>query len=327
MPPKVSIIVPVYKVEAYLPVCLESISSQTFQDFELILVDDGSPDNCGAMCEEYAAQHPNTRVIHQANAGLSEARNNGVKIARGEYVTFIDSDDFVSPDYLEYLLALAEKYDAEVSCGTCLSFFDGETPHRPEAEDHTGILPAGQALSDICYGKFHIFACAKLYRRELAEKYPYPAGQLYEDTATTYKIVGAAGHMAYGLRIIYYWRQRSGSITHAAIDERHFFGITAAREQLAYMEQHYPDAVPGARARCAMKIIDLAYRLIMGKTRDRALFERIRAEIKPLAPLIRADRKAGISLKVRSTVLSWGYLPYRTLSVLYHTLCRLCGRT
>ena len=325
MTPKISVIVPVYKVETYLPACLESITAQTFQDFELILVDDGSPDACGAMCDTYAADHPNTRVLHQANAGLSEARNNGVKIARGEYVTFIDSDDFVAPDYLEYLLHLAEKYNAEVSCGECLSFPDGASPIRPDEPETEQYLQAAQALSDICYGKLPIFACSKLYRRELAEKHPYPAGQLYEDTATTYKIVGDAGHMVCGSRIIYYWRQRSGSITHSAINERHFYGITAAKEQLAYMEQHYPNAVPAARARCAMKTIDLAYRLVMGKM-DRALFERIRAEIKPLLPQLKADPKAGLSLKVRSTVLSWGYVPYRILSLVYCGLCRLSGR-
>ena len=186
-------------------------------------------------------------------------------------------------------------------------------------------LSAEQALSGICYGKFPIFACSKLYKRELAEKYPYPAGQLYEDTATTYKLVGAAGHMVYGNRIIYYWRQRSGSITHAAINERHFYGITAAKEQMAYMEQHYPAVVPAARARCAMKTIDLAYRLVMGKM-DRPLFERIRAEIKPLLAQLNADQNAGLSLKIRSTVLSWGYVPYRILSLVYHGLCRLSGR-
>ena len=322
MTPKISVIVPVYKVETYLPACLESITAQIFRDFELILVDDGSPDTCGAMCDAYAADHSNTRVLHQANAGLSEARNNAVKIARGEYVTFIDSDDFVTPDYLEYLLYLAEKNNADVSCGQALSFPDGIVPTLPVVQESEQYLSAEQALSGICYGKFPIFACSKLYKRELAAKYPYPAGQLYEDTATTYKLVGAAGHMAYGNRVIYYWRQRSGSITHSAINERHFYGITAAKEQLAYMEQHYPSAVPAARARCAMKIIDLSYRLVMGKM-DRSLFERIRAEIKPLLPQLKADHKAGRSLKIRSTALCWGYLPYRILSLIYYELCRL----
>ena len=326
MSPKISIIVPVYQVEAYLPACLDSITAQTFRDFELILVDDGSPDTCGAICDAYAAAHSGTRVLHQSNAGLSEARNNGVKIAKGEYVTFIDSDDFVAPDYLEYLLSLAEKYNADVVCGEKRTFSDGQDPVRAEAAGKERLIPAGQALSEICYGKLPIYAWAKLYRRALAEKYPYPAGQLYEDTATTYKIVGDAGRMVYGSRVIYYWRQRSGSITHSAIDERHFFGITAAKEQLAYMEQHYPEAIPAARARCAMKTIDLAYRLVMSKM-DRPLFERIRAEIKPLLPQLTADPKAGRSLKLRSTVLSWGYVPYRLLSVCYYLTCRLVGRS
>ena len=320
MTPKISVIIPVYKVETYLPACLDSVSAQTFRDFELILVDDGSPDNCGAMCDAYAADHPNTRVLHQANAGLSQARNNGVKIARGEYVTFIDSDDFVTPDYLEYLLWLCEKYDAEVSCGEKCYYYDGQDTARPRRQEQDRFIPAGQALSEICYNKLSICAWGKLYKRYLAEKYPYPAGKLYEDTATTYKIVGDTPGMAYGNRVLYYWRQREGSITHAAIDERHFFGVTGAMEQLRYMEQRYPEAVNGARARAAMKCIDLAYRLVMGQNRDRALFERIRAEIRPLVGELLRDRKSGLSLKVRSAALSWGYLPFRAISVLYHAV-------
>lgn len=101
--PEISVIVPVYKVEEYLPQCIDSILAQTFTDFELLLVDDGSPDCCGEICEEYAGKDMRIRVFHQANAGLSCARNTGLMNARGRYVTFIDSDDYVKPCYLERL--------------------------------------------------------------------------------------------------------------------------------------------------------------------------------------------------------------------------------
>ena len=99
--PLISVIVPVYKVETYLPTCVDSILSQTFSDFELILVDDGSPDACGAMCDGYAREDSRIRVIHQKNGGLSAARNTGLDIAKGEYVTFVDSDDVIAPDCLQ----------------------------------------------------------------------------------------------------------------------------------------------------------------------------------------------------------------------------------
>lgn len=314
--PKVSVIVPVYRVEAYLLECLQSISNQTYRDFELILVDDGSPDSCGAMCDAYAAQHTNTRVLHTDNAGLSEARNRGVRVAVGEYVVFVDSDDYVSPDYVEYLVYLADKYGSEVSCAERLSFWDGEPLPEWHREEQEWMMPAGQALSAICYNKMPICAWGKLYKRHLLETFPYPAGQLYEDTATTYKIVGAAGAMAYGNRPVYYWRQRKGSITHAVITERHLYGVVAAKEQIDYMRQYYPEALPAANARCAMKILDLSYRLIMGKM-DADLFQRLRRELKPILPALLKDKKAGISLKIRSVALSMGYLPYLLLSKLY----------
>ena len=114
---KVSVIVPVYKVEKYLGRCIESIIAQTYRDFELILVDDGSPDNCGKICDEYAKKYDYIRVLHQQNQGLSAARNNGVPLSRGAWITFIDSDDFVTPDYLEYLAGLCDTYKAEIAVG------------------------------------------------------------------------------------------------------------------------------------------------------------------------------------------------------------------
>lgn len=320
MTPKISVIVPIYNVEAYLPACLDSLSSQTFQNFELILVDDGSSDRSGVICDDYAAEHPNTRVLHQANAGVSQARNNGVATAQGEYIAFIDSDDLVTPDYLEYLLDLAEKYHADISCGEKVYYYDGQTPVRPLRDETERRITVGQALSEICYNTISICLWSKLFKRSLLEKHAFPVGQLYEDIATTYKLIGDSNGVVCGNRVIYFWRQRPNSITHAAIDEQHFFGITAAEEMLHYVEQHFPEALPGARTRVAMKCVDLAYRLVMGKTHDRALFERIRAKIRPLLGALLQDSKNGLSLKARSVALRWGYLPFRALSLVYHTV-------
>ena len=313
MEPKISVIIPVYKVEAYLSECLESIEKQTCQDFELILVDDGSPDTCGAMCDSYARNHPNTKVIHQVNAGLSEARNKGAREACGEYIVFIDSDDYVSSDHLEYLLYLIEKYQADVSVAKVVTFTDGQIPSQTQTEQTDCVMDPADALKQICYGAMGIFACGKMYRSDLVKKYPYPAGQLYEDTATTYKIIGDAERVAYGNYNIYFWRQRKGSITHAEITQKHFFGITAAKEQLTYMEEHYPEVVPAARARCVMKIVDLSYRLVLGK-KDKRLFECIRSEVKPFIRPLLTDHEVGISLKLRALALFFGYIPYLLVS-------------
>ena len=123
----ISVIVPVYKVEIYLDKCIESILAQTYKNFELILVDDGSPDRCPMLCDLYAKKYDMVRVIHKTNGGLSDARNVGVLNAKGEYVTFIDSDDYVAEDYLETLWNLKSKYEAEITvCGIKIIFENGK---------------------------------------------------------------------------------------------------------------------------------------------------------------------------------------------------------
>ena len=136
--PKISVIVPVYKVEAYLRRCVDSVLAQTFKDFELILVDDGSPDKCGEICEEYASSHPFISVIHQKNQGLSAARNNAVPMSRGEFITFVDSDDVITPDYLEYLYGLSESHHADVSVGGFIYQYEKRPLKKAERETEIG---------------------------------------------------------------------------------------------------------------------------------------------------------------------------------------------
>lgn len=318
---KVSVIIPVYKVQEYLDECLNSMDRQTYKDFELILVDDGSPDFCGEICEEYAKNHDNTKVIHQENAGLSQARNNGVKIASGDYIIFVDSDDYVTDDYIDYLVNLAEKYDADVAIGENVKFIDNNIPKIPIKNEFDNLCDSAQALSKICYNEYPICAWGKIYKRNLVEKYPYPAGALYEDLATTYKIVGDAEKIAYGNRVIYFWRQRSGSITHEPVTERHLYGITATKKMLEYIKENYPSAIPSAQVRCATKIIDTAYRVVMGN-KDREMFENIRVEIKTLVKPILFNKKVSLTVKLRTITLSWGYNCFKAISILYSKIKR-----
>ena len=113
----VSVIVPIYKVEAYIDKCIRSILKQTYKNYEVILVDDGSPDKCPDICDKYACEYDNIRVLHKKNGGLSDARNAGVSIARGEYVTFVDSDDYIADDYIETLVSMKKKYNVEIEVG------------------------------------------------------------------------------------------------------------------------------------------------------------------------------------------------------------------
>ena len=134
--PLITVIIPIYKVEKYLPKCLDSVLAQTYSNLEIILVDDGSPDNCGAICDEYAARDSRIRVIHKENGGLSSARNSGIDICRGKYISFIDSDDFVSPYFIEMLYRGVHDFNCEIATVEHgVSFMEGKDDSVVFAKD------------------------------------------------------------------------------------------------------------------------------------------------------------------------------------------------
>ena len=253
--PKVSVIVPVYKVEKYLGKCLESLGRQTYENLEIVLVDDGSPDSCGIMCEQFAGKHPNVLVIHQENQGLSAARNNGVAASHGEYITFVDSDDYVADDYVQYLVDLLLDHHGDISVGHYVPVYHLKDPRLKKKKEFQKVFRAEEALAESFYSvKFGVAAWAKLYRRDLVEKYPYPVGKLYEELATTYKMIGESKAVVYGNRDIYFYVQRAGSIMTRKIGERELYGLTAAGELLNYTKTFFPGAVHAAKVRYEIKI-------------------------------------------------------------------------
>ena len=171
---RLSVIVPVYKVEKYLARCVRSILAQPMKDLELILVDDGSPDNSGAICDDFAAREDRVKVIHQANAGVSAARNAGVAAAQGEYISFVDSDDWVSPNMYERMLQAAEEENADiVKCG--FDRTDGKEIH--ECQGYGAERQCyKENIVEHWFGKGHIFIWNAVYRAELARKVKYPVG-------------------------------------------------------------------------------------------------------------------------------------------------------
>lgn len=200
--PLISVVVPVYQVEQWLQRCVDSLLKQTYQNKEIILVDDGSLDRGGEICDEYAARERSIRVIHQLNQGLSAARNAGTLISNGQYITFVDSDDWVEPDYLEKLWSVIYNTGADVAVcgyskepeGTVFGRIDGKTEcFSPE-----------RAIELLCYQKcVETSAWAKLYRTEDAREFLYPEGRVFEDIATTYKFFANANRVAmYGGRFI-----------------------------------------------------------------------------------------------------------------------------
>ncbi len=237
--PSVSVIVPVYKVEPYLRQCVDSILAQTFSDFELILVDDGSPDNCGAICDEYAEKDARIHVIHQQNGGLSAARNAGIDVAKGKFLTFVDSDDIVKTKYLESLYDMIESYDAEIACCGMCDFVDNVAPAVDcynDKKEHTYRGPDAALEQYAERSVVRVSACGKLYSADLYKNVRFPEGMLHEDQATTPIVLFNASRVVAFDTPLYCYRLREQSIMHSRFSAKRYDDIVAVDKCICYFK-------------------------------------------------------------------------------------------
>lgn len=225
--PTISVIVPVYKVEAYLDRCVRSVLDQTYTDYEMILVDDGSPDNCGAMCDAWAEKDHRIRVIHKENGGLSDARNAGVKNSAGEWITFVDSDDYVHPKMLEALYDAVLAHDVKVSiCGYAYTY--GEPL---EAADVAAKVwkPADFYLQ---HNVNATVSWGKLYHKDVVV--PFPVGKLHEDEYTTYRVLFGCNKLAVVEAPLYGYFQNASGIMNSKWRANRMDAWTALEQQVAF---------------------------------------------------------------------------------------------
>ena len=207
----ISIIVPVYNVEPYLRKCLDSIINQTYRDLEILIIDDGSTDGSGEICNEYAASDHRLQVIHQNNKGLSEARNSGIDIATGDYILFVDGDDWIESNTVECLYQACLDHNAEVSCcGHYKEFADRTTVHslvtsKKEYEGEEIAVPAMK-------GSFAHYAWEKLWERSLFEECRFPSGMQFEDVATTWRLFLRCNKVVCIPDVLFHYTYRKDSI-------------------------------------------------------------------------------------------------------------------
>ena len=258
--PLISVIVPCYNVENYLKKCVDSILNQTYKNLEIWLVDDGSPDNCGQICDEYSKIDDRIKVIHKENGGLSDARNVAIDQATGEWITFIDSDDYVSVEYVETLYNLVEKYDCEVSVACFSTFCEGQEPQVASCVYEDEKMEPLYAVEQMFYqNKFDTSAWAKLYHRRLFEKgIRYPKGLLYEDLPTTYLLMLESKGVAFTNKVLYYYLLRASSIEGAYSPKKIESGLAVT----ALMDSHYDLLKPLEKAYRCRKLC-LFYHLII----------------------------------------------------------------
>lgn len=208
----ISIIIPVYKVEEYLEKCIESVLKQTYTNLQIILVDDGSPDNCGKICDEYAKKDSRIEVIHKVNGGLSDARNVGIAKAKGKYIGFVDSDDYIKEDMYEILINLIKEYDADVSICNLYDVIDGKEYIR---NNENGIQEYSrlEILKEVLLDKnIQSYAWNKLYKKELFDEIKYPIGKKYEDIGTTFYVFEKCNKIVVTSKPEYYYLKRSDSL-------------------------------------------------------------------------------------------------------------------
>ena len=315
--PLVSIIVPMYKVEKYLPRCLNSIASQTYNNIEVILVDDGSPDRCGEIGDAFAKAHTYARVIHQTNQGQAAARNNAVKTASGRFIVFIDSDDYVEPDCIEYLVSIQSEVQADVAIGGSQYIYEGHEP-TPRSNKETIIkMNAEEAIIRMNYTQgFGATPWAKLYKKELILAHPFPEGQIYEDLATLYKIFGDCRSVIYGSRRIYYWVQRNGSTMRMKFDERQMAAMDAVSAQIQYLETSYPDAIQAGKYRFAAKAVELIA-VCFNSGGNKVVFWKLRELMNRYANEVLKDKHAKATMKARILAVQLGYFPSKIFFALH----------
>lgn len=248
----ISVVVPIYNVEDYLPRCIESIRRQTYRDLQIILVDDGSLDHSGEIADQAAEKDHRIAVIHKQNGGLSDARNAGISAAKGKYITFIDSDDYISPDYVEYLHNLILHSGGQISiCGLkkTKENLDTEKLTAPVTQCFT----KEEAITQMLYARiFSTSACAKLYQLDLFRNVRFPLGKFSEDMFTTYKLLDQAQTVVYGSQICYYYYRRAGSIIASAFSAKHMDVVEGLRQ----MRKEIPIAQYGAEKAFASQMVE-----------------------------------------------------------------------
>lgn len=333
--PLISVIVPVYGVEAYLHQCVDSIIAQSYENLEIILVDDGSPDKCPSICDEYAACDRRVSVIHKQNGGLSDARNAGLAAAHGEYVSFIDSDDYVSPIFIEAL------YRAMTTLNTKIAAVPGGHPFHDEDKvdlqvELSAVMPSGVTAPRRCrdYQRLMLYqtlatgAQWRLYAREVLGENPFPVGLYYEDLASTYKFVKAAGDVVLvDCRELYAYRLRPTSIIRQAYSPiKAASALQVSKQLYADISEWCPELTQAVASRC-FSVCRMVYAQIPKSTSDGATAQTqadadaLWEQLTKMAPIVRSDPQARKRERLAATIACMGRVPFN----LFCSACRKAG--
>lgn len=319
----ISVVIPIYNVEKLIARCVDSVINQTYKNLEIILVDDGSPDACPEICDDYAKKDARVRVIHKQNGGLSSARNAGIAAATGEYITFIDSDDFVNPDYVQTLYTSICEDETSLAISSHRAVYDNGTV-IDRSNNRRCTLSSQDALKCVLYDDgIDVSAWAKLYKLELFSDIKYPEGRLYEDAATTYKLIDKAGKVSLDSKVIYNYMIRSTSIAAGAFSPKKMDLITSTREMCDYIKNKYPELEKAANRRLVYAYLSTLSQLAQSKTAFPNEQKELMSFLKANGGSILKDKSVPSRDKLGLLAAKFGFGFYKFVWSLY---CKASGR-
>lgn len=314
----ISVMIPVYNAEKTISQCLDSILAQTMQEFEVVVINDGSTDGTAAILDDYVARDARIRVLHQKNKGLANVRNRLVQESRGEHVTFLDSDDRLLPDYLSALYAAMQNSGAP--CVSCNHYIVRESNRELRFDERESlILSSEQAMENILYhGIPDVSAWGKLYTRELLERIQYPDGALYEDTYVIADVLLAAGRITFIPEPLYEYILLDNSISRTCKDGHVWDFCKAVDHMLETVSTHLPNCEAGCIRRRAHAIMSTMRTLDPKK--HRAEWKKAHADLCPHALLVLKDPRAPIRDKLGILAALPGQWFYRLIWGMYEKM-------
>ena len=309
----ISVIVPVYKVEQYLDKCVESIVNQTYKNLEIILVDDGSPDSCPQMCDEWARKDSRIKVLHKENGGLSDARNAGIAIATGQYIAFVDSDDWIDKCMYENFMQCIEATGSDIVCCGIMRVVDDEkVEHSRRFKGAGESFSAQEAIRELILNrKIQQVVWNKLYRKDLLRGILFECGKTNEDEFWTYQIVGNSKSVTVLDYEGYFYLQRAGSIMNEGYSLKRLDAIEAKVYRQHYIEQNFHELATVARKDLLYSCLyhgQLSMKYLKPESRDIA-FRRLKKIVKTF--YFRKEEMCNLRFKDKF----WLRLGYRSLQI------------
>ena len=312
----ISIVIPVYNVEQYLSKCIDSILNQTYKNLEIILVNDGSPDRCPEICEEYRLKDNRIKVINKENGGLSDARNVGIDNSSGNYVTFIDSDDYIDDDYIDILYKTLILYNADLSIASHKVIYPKKIIDKATGEKF--CTNSKEVLERILYDEgIDLSAWGKLYKKSLFNNIKFPKGRLFEDSATTYRLIDASKKIAVNSKSVYNYVIRNNSISNEMFSEKKMDLIISTKEMTDLIKKRYPELEKGCERRLMYAYLSTLTQLAKAKEKNKSIQVKLMNYIKHNRRRVLKDKR--IPKRDRNGIIStmFGFEFYKHMWNIY----------